>query len=68
MSTLKLLFGHQIEGKTEDLVVEHGEAQRQSQADRVRHDEVVFRSGCTARDRANFTGLVLGCIEAKFCK
>ena len=25
-------------------------------------------SCCTARDRANFTGLVLGCIEAKFCK
>ena len=23
---------------------------------------------CTARDRANLTGLVLGCIEAKFCK
>ena len=22
---------------------------------------------CIARDRANFTGLVLGCIEAKFC-
>ena len=25
-------------------------------------------AGCTARDRANFTGLVLGCIEAKFYK
>ena len=23
---------------------------------------------CIARDRASFTGLVLGCIEAKFCK
>ena len=23
---------------------------------------------CFARDRANLTGLVLGCIEAKFCK
>ena len=23
---------------------------------------------CAARDRANFTGLVFGCIEAKFCK
>ena len=30
----------EIEGRTEDLVVEHGEVQRQSQADRVRHDEV----------------------------
>ena len=27
------------------------------------------RAGCCiARDRANLTGLVLGCIEAKFCK
>ena len=31
---------------------------------------VTTAAGCSAcsADRANFTGLVLGCIEAKFCK
>ena len=34
-----------------------------------RRDEGAGAAGCCiARDRANLTGLVLGCIEAKFCK
>ena len=37
--------------------------------ERGRHHEPTASAGCCiARDRANLTGLVLGCIEAKFCK
>ena len=34
----------------------------------VRWAGLDFSGCCTARDRTNFTGLVLGCIEATFCK
>ena len=45
-----------------------GTAARKGAAGRARADAAPVTYSGRPRDAANFTGLVLGCIETKFCK